>query len=374
MRTLALALALALPAAPLPAQTPTAGLRAMLAQVPAELVQPLTNPRGTLGYGDLAAARALPLPEGADPARAGWRGIAPESGDLPLQAAQGWPGLVGFGPAQVDRMLALPLDGPRAVLWQLAPEAGAEVPAALGANGYHAETRGGLGAWVRGAEDHGLNLRARNPDDPFGGRLGQSQRVRVLGDLVVQTSGWDVLARLDRAAAAPGDRAQPLGAVLDALDAVPGGGVVVNALVLPFAGDGRLHRPAAIPFATPPVGEGPAPQWLSGVLADVAQEGGQVAVLALAVALPDAAAAADLRDRLAARWDGALSGVSRTYMRQLLGAPAELAVLPSADKGLWVVRLVLAGDLDEAGGVPRNTAWHRLLGMAMQADLVFLPP
>jgi hypothetical protein len=99
-----------------------------------------------------------------------------------------------------------------------------------------------------------------------------------------------------------------------------------------------------------------------------------VAVLALAVALPDAAAAAELRDRLRARWDGALSGVSRNFMGQLLGAPAELAVLPTADKGLWVMRLVLAGDLEEVVGMPRNTAWHQLLSMAMQGDLVFLPP
>lgn len=373
MRSLLLALALTLPL-DLSAQTPTAGLRALLAQVPAELAQPLTNPRGAIGYGDLAAARRQPLPAGTEPDRAGWRGIAPEAGDLPLLSAPLWPALVGFGPDQVERMLALPLDGPRTMLWQLAPGVGAAVPAALEAHGYRAETRGALTAWARGDEDHGINLRARNPDDPFGGRLGQSQRVQVLGDLVVQTSGWDVLARLDRAAAAPGDRAQPLGAVLDALDGVPGGGVVVNALLLPFAGDGRLHRPVAIPFETPAVGEGPAPLWLSGVLADVAQEGGQVAVLALAVALPDAAAAADLRAWLAERWDSALSGVSRNFMGQMLGAPAELSVLPSADKGLWVMRLVLRGDLEAEVGVPRNTAWHRLLGMAMQGDLVFLPP
>lgn len=374
MRSLLLALALTLPSS-LAAQTPTAGLRAMLAQIPAELAQPLTNPRGMFAYGDLAAARALPLPAGADPARAGWRAIPPDSGDLPLLSAADWPARVGFAPDQVDQMLALPLDGPRAMLWQLAPGVGAAVPAALAANGYEAQVRGGLNAWVRGAEDHGINLRARNIDDPFGGRLGQSQRVRVLGDLVVQTSGWDVLDLLDRAATAPGDGAQPLGRVLDALDTVPGGGTVVNALVLPFAGDGRLHRPAAIPFTTPPLGEeGPAPLWLSGVLADVAQEGWQVAVLALAVALPDADAAAELRNRLRARWDGALSGVSRNSMGQMLGAPTELAVLPSADKGLWVMRLVLAGDLEEAVGVPRNGAWHRLLSMLMQSDLVFLPP
>jgi hypothetical protein len=373
MRALLLALALALPA-PLPAQTPTAGLRALLARLPAALVDPLANLQGVLGYGDPGTARALASRAGLDPDLGAWRALPPEAGDPPLARGAEWPARVGFGPGAVERMLALTLDGQRATLWQLAPGTGAAVAPALEANGYRLEERDGHAAWARGAQDHAIDLRVRASEDPFGGRLGQSQRVRIAGDLVIQTSGWDTLARLDPSDGPTADRATPLARVLDAIDALPGSGTVLGALVLPFAGDGRLHRPVAIPFPVAPLTEGPTPLWLSGVLADVALDGGQVAVLALAVPLPDAAAAHALRDRLAERWDRALSGLARTTMAAQLGTPTGLAVLPTADAGLWVMRLVLPGTLDLHGGVPRNTAWHRLLGMAMQGDLVVLPP
>lgn len=227
-----LALPLVLIAAPVQADTADA-LRAVLAGIP--------QATGTFGpsFGDAEVAARVIATQDMSERAALFGGAAgpfllalPPLGTIDVQAdvADAWPARLGFGPEDVARMATW--GDPPAVVTQLhlRPGAVAGVAPALVANGY-AEAATDLGpVLMRGAGEFAISLADRDPSDPFGGRLGQSSRVVIAGDVVSRAAGMEPLQAL---AAGPWWDSRPdMAAALDALDGLAEGTGILRALVL----------------------------------------------------------------------------------------------------------------------------------------------
>jgi hypothetical protein len=372
MRALLLAVALVLPAAPLPAQT-TAALRALWAEMPA--IPP--GERIEIGFGDLAAARALDLaalPGGpVDPALAQFRALPP--GPWPqsvlADADDPWRAATGFGPGDVLRIATLSAPPARAAVIDLAPGAGAAVAPALAARGYVQATQGGLTAWARG-EDFRVDLAARDLNDPFGGDLGQSSRVQVEADRIRQAVAWPVLgfvasARDTALAGQPG-----VAALLDALDRTKGAGALLGAVLWTDAAGLALADPLGVVTGATPPPAGPPDAWGAALFADLSDGPRSTGVLALTVVLPDAAAAEALRARVAEAWADR-PGTAGPFA-VITGGPAEVDIHP-AGAGLWVLTLAQTLPTEVfAGRFTRNRSYETLMRAALMRDLVFLQP
>jgi len=375
MRALVLALSAVLLPLPATAQTVTAALRTAWAGIPAVPA----GQRVEIGFGDLAAARALDVAAVAgalaDPAWLQLRALPPG----PWQQAVGhdfddpWRAAVGFGPGDVLQMASLSAPPVQALIIDLAPGAGAAVAPALAARGYVEATQGGLTAWALG-EDLGIDLAARDPGDPFDGGLGRSSRVHLAGDRLRQAVAWPVLAALP----GTGDHALPrvpeAAALLDALDQIKGAGVLVGAVLWTDAGGLGLTDPLAVVTGAAPPPPGPPAAWGMALFADLSDGPRSTGVLALTVTLPDDAAAEALRARVAAGWAERPGGSGAGSFATLTGAPVRTAIHQAAP-GIWVLTLAQTLPTEvHAGGFTRNRTHETLLRGAMMRDLVFLQP
>lgn len=373
MRALLLALGLLLPAAPA-AQT-TAALRAIWAQIPA--IPP--GERIEIGFGDLAAARALDLaalPGGPiDPALAQYRALPPGPWQQSVlaDADDPWRAATGFGPGEVLRIATLSAPPARAAVIDLAPGAGAAVAPALAARGYAQITQGGLTAWARG-EDFRVDPAARDMNDPFGGDLGQSSRVQVEGDRIRQAAAWPVLGFVAGARQGALAGQTEVVALLDALDRTKGAGALLGAVLwTDAAGLGLAVPPGVGTGAAPPPAGQPA-AWGAALFADLSDGPRSTGVLALSVTLPDAAAAEALRARVAAAWADRPGAAGAGAFAAITGGPAQVAVHP-AGAGLWVLTLAQTLPTEVfAGSITRNRSFEILMRAARMRDLVFLQP
>lgn len=372
IRTLALTLAL-LPAG-LAAQT-SAGMRALLSGLP-------MIPAGEgveIGYGDLAAARALDVSaiNGAstDPVILQLRALPPgQMRDYVSDPARAWRRSVGFAPGDVLRIATLTAPPAHAAVIDLAPGAGAAVGPALQNSGYSQETQGALTAWAARGEDFAVNLGQRNPDDPFGGHLGRSARVQVQGDRLHYGASWPLLAALG--SEPPLATQSDVTALLDALDGLKGAGSLIGATLWTDARGLGLADPAAIVTGQAPMPGGPAPAWGMALFADLSDGPQSTGVLALTVTLPDAAAAEALRTHVQNGWNDRPSRTMRRTFAEMTGAPAQISVEP-AGAGQWVLILsqtTPTAPLTTGSPLTRNPAFARLIDAAWSADLVFLSP
>lgn len=375
MRRLALAaLALVLPLAAA-AQGPAAGLREMLALLPAGLAD---RPGLTVEYGDPAAARALPLAgvagAAADPEVAQLRGLLPEVLQRALRdPATDWRATVGFGPAEVLRALSAGT-GPedRVNLVALAPGAGAAVGPALAAAGYSLQTVQDVTAWARG-EDFAIDLRSRNPDDPFAGGMGRAARVEVQGDLIRHAAGWPALAALAGASGAPLADRPDVAALLAALDGVKGAGALVGAVLIGDAQALAEADPAEVLLGSAPARPAPPPAWRLALLADLGDGPASTAVLAVTLAGTDAAAAEALRAAVAEAWATRPAEGGPTFA-ELTGTGADVRILPGPG-GLQVLVIAARGPTEVDGaGITQGRAYARLRAAAQQRALSFLRP
>ena len=353
---------------------PTAALRAMLDHLPASFLAPRTQ----IGFGDPAASRAQDLRAvtGADPNPdiAQLRGFP--GGDLTSylrDPATAWRGAVGFGPGDVAQVLLAGAGPEGAMILRLTPGSGAAVAPALAAHGYAQATQGGVTAWARG-QDFQLNLRARNPDDPFGGHLGRASRVWIDGDLIRQGAGWPVLQALAGAAASPATRQPEVAALLGALDGAGAGGALLGAVLLIEIGALGLNDPMPALTGVPANPPWPGLEWRSALLADFGDGATSTGVLALTVALADPGMAQTLRAHVERGWSARVGNLGRATFAQITGGPADVTIHP-AGAGLWVLQLAQIGPTESFGaGLSRNRSFNHLLTGAMQRDLVFLLP
>jgi len=377
MRHSALILALALAAATkMQAQTPAAGLAAMLGRMP----DPAALPGAMIVYADPAAVRGLDVSAvpGADPDPILQQMRAFTEAPFAMHLSDprtAWRGAVGFGPAEVRQMAALVAPPLGAMVLELEAGTAAAVGPALQVAGYRWHDQPAPGAWARG-QDNAVDLLARNPDDPFGGDLGRAARVQVEGDLLRQATAWPLLSLLAGIRPASSVAAQPdVAALLQALDALVGTGVVLQAVLWRDAGGLGLADPLDIVSGAIPLPSGPAPAWRAALLADLSDGPRSTGVLALGLTLPEPAAktAAALRARVAQAWAERPIRPDGGSFADLIG-DARIAVSP-AGGGLWVLTVAHDGPTGvRFGWLTDNAAFRHMHTGAMIGELVFLQP
>ncbi len=386
----------------------TAGLLADLHQVPTAAGDGLVSWVDLRAVADARPGAAHPtaideVPAGLDaqdPAMGLWlaamRGIASGSGDLLrglLESGADWPAVMGFDPLAIDRDLAFgvpPSDG-IVVAGTFDPDA---IAAALGARGFTSQPAGGHTLWCGSAGCDGmrLDLRNREPADPFGGRLGRQQPLAVSrGDLLSSADEATVRAMLDAGSGAGPSLADDLrwSAAVGALGAE---GLLIQATFVPAS---QLTLDPATVLLGDPSAES-LDAWLEGLRAagframppatllaigDAATADEQVVTLALTYpTLEDAqAAAAVLPERLTQ-----MSSVRtlRPWSEVLAerGVTEVTAAASATASGEGVATLTLRAPLASAepGDPGTPTASSRLYSLFVQAvaarDLGWLAP
>lgn len=359
----------------LAAADPAAPLRDALAAVPQV---PDTNGMGPAFADAAAAAQVLAAMDlsAYDPYTAGPLGplalAAPLGGDpeLTMTAPAAWPALVGFGPADIAGVVNYGTPPDDALRLVLRPGVAAGVPAALAADGYaQADTPFGP-LFLRGEQDYAISLGDRNPDDPFGGSLGQASRVLVQGDVLIRAAG---MPALEAAMNGPfwGDRGD-LAAILEALSALPADSVILRAQVLTdqtafmggelsAAAAGVLDGSTAIEDIALPDNTLGIPPWSLGLMADVVTADKPAVLFAFVYATE--LQAREAAARATSGWQAA-APVSGRPPAETIG-PATIAV---AGGGPFVLTLTAAGDWP-AEGMLTNLPFRRALGAFYDRDL-----
>ena len=288
-----LAVFLVLTGAPAVAQDRAAVLAAHLDAVPAAALA-LFDDTPDISFGDLAAAArvTVPPPDGAlpiygTPLGQADRAAIPGLADM-IGLADDWPRTVGFALGDLRGWTELALPPERLTLIDIGATSPARITDALLARGYlHADRA--FPAWFRGADDYAIDFAARDPADPFGGRLGQSSRVTFLGPLLMQSSGWALIDIAIAGSDSLADRPD-IAALLSSLDALPPGDA---ALV--------TARLMLDPLRFGPAPAGPAlPPWSAGLIADLSDGDTAITAIALSYATRDLAKSA--ATTLRARW------------------------------------------------------------------------
>jgi hypothetical protein len=364
------------------AQGRSDAFRAMLAHVPVSFLGPLTD-RWEVMFGDVTAgavAVSAP-PEGANPiftsalgplARAA---VPPLTDVLRQDALDIWPDLLGFGPDQVVSMLTITAPPQSAILLQLTPGATPDVGPALIANGYVQTSQIGSPAYVRGDQDFAFDIAARNPADPFGGGMGLSSRIAIQGDILLQSRDWPMLTEMT-ATDTPklGDNPE-IAAMLNALDGMPDdlGGLVRARLMTDPLVIGAWDPLAGLQIdEVPDLVEPPKtrlPFWSLGLIADLATDETETAVIALVYATQtDAVTAAA---SLQSAWRFQLSAAAGRSFEDITGA---VAVTSVSGTGPFVVLLTATLPTEVRGGMIDNRPWSVLIQAYYQRDLAILAP
>ena len=279
---------------------------AMLRAVPAEL--PATAP--------LLAYARLDVGGGATPPALALSNMLPAPG-----LERGWPAAVGFNLAAVEAVLVVPGARPAETLRVLAGARGltdaARVGEARTRRGFARDAAGAVPVFRRGANG-AISITDREPEDPFGGGVGLSQRIALTPAGLVVTATDAAMARA--LGALRGGASLAGSAAGRAMLAGLGDATVVGALVLaPRVEPGDPARMLGAAPAAPLPGP-PMPPWTFAALTEVAAPGGaRRPRVVLATAEPEASRAA-----LAARLPGAEVAVRPQRVESLAVVVADL--------------------------------------------------
>lgn len=293
-----------------PAVQATADLRAAINLVPAEAVPGVLSSDIPFTYADVqgvlvAASRDPSIafeilmgqtrPAVLQRLAAGFQAFSAMYLD-PEQAVEA----MGFSWRQTGAMLEIgtPPETLR-VLGGSGPADTAAIAAALGQRGFALETLAGTQVWHR-QEDMQINIRERDPTDPFWGEIGSASRIAMMDGFLVGARSWDpvraaILGTGEGILATP-----PFDAAVDALDHVLGD-------------DGRLVQ--AIGFAPGAVADEDTLGWLADATAN--QTANEDGVAALPAPGPPRFSAALLAD--------AFSGIEDITLLALVYEDAALA-------------------------------------------------
>jgi hypothetical protein len=357
-----------------------ADLAALLDRMPAASVFGGDNP-AQLTFGDAVVARTWldrlrpqDQPDMADFIRSQF--VLPLAMRDALRAPEvDWAPLVGFRHGDILQALAM-ADVPREVwLLQLGSGQGAAVPGTMLANGYAEELLAGLSVLTRGTEDFAIDVDQRNPDDPFGGMMGLSNRVWLDGDLLVRATGRDDLSAVISGDLSMLDRAD-VAALVAALDHEGAGeGALIRAEFL-------LDPSALLPRVFPPVdasqdqisammaltADYQFPGWGVGLIADLVGPDQVTALLVLTFVSSDQARTA--ADQMATRWQTVWSLQVQDSFAGISGQSPTITVADTSPPTV-ILRLTGAPDLD--GFAPRNPGYDLLIRSWFSSDMVFLP-
>lgn len=284
-----------------------------------------------------------------------------------LPEGSDWTATVGFnaGDLRAAALVREPPDSRLALL--LAAGVAPRVAPALVANGYTASEDHGLPAFWRGAKDFGMDLGARNPDDPFGFPLPKSSRIALVGDVLLQSASWPGLGSLV-AATGPSPTVLALGRALD----LPGWGdrALVQGIIFsdPASFNTGIRLDDSLtPETVPP---GAVPYWSNLLLADLSDgQSDLTLVVLLYTARSDAETAAQA---LEAGWGAAvLPSFGDKTLAEAVGTGA--ATVAGDGPFLAIYAIETAPDVS-APGMLRNRGYHVLLNAAFMRDLPLLGP
>jgi len=351
------------------AQSRSDALRDLLSFVPLSVVAGPQSP--DLEFADLiAAARVMAQPAsgGSDAFRGPYRALYRAQPSMfydamqPAQIEQ-WPALMGFAWDDVEATLMLARSPQRLRLVSLSDKAVPGVWPALLAAGYAEGIIAETPALIRGDEDFAIDIEGRNPADPFGGNLGQSSRLVMFENTLVQAPDRGMLeAVLARGPAMTDD--PEIAAMLDALDDP-------NLGREPLVRATFLFSAAQVPFA---VSAG-VPEWRIALLADIS--GADMDTTVLIIAYDDPETAARAADAVSIAWRDLPSVVTGKSMAQLRGNDLITWVtgpFTGPDDGPSVMIAILSEPAEALNGIVRNATANAIQQAYMMRDLGFLAP
>ncbi len=261
-----------------------------------------------------------------------------------------WRAQIGFDPQDMRQSLELSLPGESYLLLRMKPGVTEGIGPVLEANGYEPRPAAPHLAWGRG-EDRMMDLANRDPMHPFGGEMGRSTRVGVMGDMVVQGPVWlPVLAFMSDGQPSAAD-VPAMAALLEGLEAW---GLPVVQAFIPL-------KPEMLVDA----GEVP---WTAAALIDGFTIRKQVGQLVLV--FPDLDTARDAADHIAAAWDNEPSTVFQVSYADNTGWQPDFELV---GEGPTVLVMTLAADPDWSSLMSPNSAYETLYRALMMRDMVFLP-
>ncbi len=309
------------------------------------------------------------------------RSLPPSLGNgLSLDIDTSWPDLLGFAPLDVRHGVS-GIRPPQIVnVIALAAGSDKSVGAALLANGYEARDHAVGTAWWRG-EDYEIDIRNREPADPFGGNFGAASRIGMRGDLLFQARAWADFDSVTRVAGSGLAGVPPVRAILAALDApeFEGMHLVRAALVTDPSVYYDPLRPLlgsegadidAIREALEMQDDARVPLWTTGLYADLARPGDSRGVFIMAYASrADAERAAAL---IADRWVTTQStAVRMTYEAIFGGVPGFII---SGDSPAALAMVLASEATPGEAPVVMNRSYQRLLQTYFTRDMPFLSP
>lgn len=284
----------------------------------------------------------------------------PQSFFTYMFGAERWPELVGVDITAVDAILTAGQPPNMVEVWAGTPEGidPAKIGPALAARGFAQKDMSGVTVWAR-FEDYRISIAERDPDDPFGGVLGQAARIAVTDGLLARTSASPPLAMaIAGSQGGPSLAAEP---AVRALVASFGDETVVQVTMFgPQAGDPAAILlspdldPAKIAEELAKLSTGGLPGYYLAALADLEQANGSWRTV-LSLAFPDDASAETAAPMMAER--------ARAALPAELYSAIEAKVVDVGVPGYAVARLDITA---AAEGRPLR----RLFQMLMRRDNV----
>jgi hypothetical protein len=198
------------------------------------------------------------------------------------------PKLVGFDWFDIDRALEFGVP-PRLGMILGGRFDSAAIGKALSAREFEEMDVDGVPVWYR-YEDAQLNLKAREPGDPFGGNLGVAARIAVMPGFIANSRYWDLTKQMvaahkqtQKSLAEAADYRSLAQAITDPKTY---NGMLVQAQFLPVNAVEQAESTARMPNPPDLAQYGELPPYTLAVLAD--RQEGASQVLLIAVAYPDA--------------------------------------------------------------------------------------
>jgi hypothetical protein len=367
----ALAFLIAVAAGPAAAAegAPAEALRGWLLRIPLAAIPIETTTTSPFAFADWSQARAVAVRDaarGVDLRRVLRVGVGPEGIRYMAVAADGGEGAVGFswdavGPALIvgqPPSVAVGLGGE-------GPSDHAAIAAAVSARGFERRDIGEVAVWHR-FDDFAVELKRRDPADPFWGPIGGSARIALVDDGVLAARAWAPIETILSRAQPTYGEVPPFADLLDAVDAAlgPDAHLVQTVSFLPpaFGGPGLEPSPDGPGFVLGEADPGakPLPPFLAGLLVDAFAGDRDVALLVLAFTDPEAG------DAIAARLGEAISGADKLGISEgtmvaseshatAFGSVAVVSLTSDAVKGqtrlsrtpyAGLLRAILRGDVE----------------------------
>lgn len=368
-----LALLIAVAAGPAAAAegAPAEALRGWLLRIPLAAIPIERTTKSPFAFADWRQARAVAVRDaapGVDLRRVLRAGVGPEGIRHMAVAADGGATAVGFSWQDIGP--ALLVGEPPSVVVGLGGEGLSEhaaITAALSARGFERRHIGEVAVWHR-LEDFRIDLKLRDPADPFWGPIGGSARIALVDDGILATRAWAPIEAILAGAQPTYGEVAPFADLLAAVDAAlgPDGRVVQAFAFLPLAFGGPPLEPlpdgSGFVLGEADPGAKPLPPFVAGLLVDGFAGDRDIALLVLAFTTPEAGEA------VAARLAEAVSGAE--YLR--IGEGTVVASESYASGSGSVAVVSLTGEAVKGQTRLSRTPYAGLLRALVRRDVGFL--